>query len=367
MKLNIISKSKLTKSWLYNKIGYVSDTFFELSKSALSVTKKSKSVMIVARHHYCETWQLYPALSLKELKSLLDLQKQVSSGFSPIQQYFVNKEHDGFDVKTITFSSELNTLLPAETILIPETELFDLVNINRFICELETPAGVLFLAKTDTKTHSAYRKGMVNNVTTFKMSVGLSDTVEQKLFTEVDFLKLLKNGLLNLPIKKLLSLSSFKINLFIQPKSMHALYWAPLITALLFLISTNSYLIYKNNILENNLTAKGSIVDELLNFKQQQDQHSELIKLLNSEIKTHKAVLPSWDIVHQATIQGMEVHQFRKRDGKIILRGIADNASKVLAGVNKLPQVSSAVFDGAVRKSRGQDYFIIQLQLGRDL
>jgi len=363
VKLNIISKSKLTENWLFSRVGYVSEAFFELSKSALTETEKSKPVMIVSRQHYIETWQLYPALSLKELKSLLELQKQVNIGFSPIQQYFPNKEHDGFDVKTINFSSGLDSLLPPETMLIPETELFNLINERRFVYDIETPKGRLFFAKTDMKGHSAYMKGMINSVTTFKMSIGLPDEIESKFFNNTEFLKLLKSGLLAHSLHKIKNIISYKMRLFIKPKVLHSLYWAPLLTALCFVITTNSYLIYKNNQLENNLIVKGSTVDELLDFKQQQDQHSSLIELLNSEIKTHQAVLPDWDILYQATLEGMEVHQFRKREGKIILRGIADNASQVLTAINNLQQVSSAVFDGVVRKSRGRDYFIIQLQL----
>jgi len=70
-----------------------------------------------------------------------------------------------------------------------------------------------------------------------------------------------------------------------------------------------------------------------------------------------------WSIIYETIKHKMHVQQFRKREGSYIIRGLADDASKVLTAINNLPQVSSASFQGVVRKSRGRDSFIIQFKL----
>jgi hypothetical protein len=363
VKLNFLTQYKIAAQFLYQKVGYYAQRCYDLSGDSFTPCDTLKPILIIARQHYSEKWQTYPALSLKELKSILKLQKKVFENQRVIQQYVINNEQDGFDVKTVLFSESLTEVIEKNTILIPETELIETKEEERVIFHLDTPVGEVFWAKSNDRIHSVYRRGLLNSSDNFKMSIGYPNDVNVVSFDQVEYLNLLKNSLENIHIVQLLKITSFEFTNFVDIESLHRVYWIQIGIAFVFLLSTNGYFLYKNNSLDNQLLSYGEQVTELLEIKVKQDKASLFIDAINHEIKSVEKVHEHWNIIYEAVQQEMHIQQFRKRDDVYIIRGLADDASKVLAAVNGLPQVSSAVFQGAVRKSRRKDSFIIELRL----
>lgn len=360
---NFISKSKLMQKWFYQQVGYVGDTCFDISENQFIVDDSVKPVMIVARQYYTEFWKTYSSLSLQELKSILKLHRSASNQFNIIQQYYKNSEQDGFDVKTITFSDKLLSLIPSHTILLPETELIHNKENSNVIFQLDTPAGMLFTCKLSDKINSTYKKGLINSIPAFRMSIGIPEVTPLHYVDGTMFLAMLKKGLLEMPIHNLYLFTSFNFKKMVNPIVLHATYWSPLVTAIAFMIMTNIYFTYQNHQLDNKLAEYGDQVEELLEFKKEQDKINDFVSTIDNQIKQYPPVHAHWNIVYQAVKQGMHVQQFRKNENKYILRGLATDSSKVLAAINDLPEVTSATFDGVVRKSRGNDSFIIQFLL----
>lgn len=363
VKLNFLTQYKIAAQFLYQKVGYYAQNCYDLSGDSFTPCDTLKPILIIARQHYSEKWQTYPALSLKELKSILKLQNKVSENQRLIQQYVVNKEQDGFDVKTILFNKSLTDVIEKNTVLIPETELIETNGEERVVLQLETPVGEVFWAKSSDRIHSVYRRGLLNNSDNFKMSIGYPNDVNVIAFDKVEYLSVLKNSLENINILLLLKIISYEFTNFVDVALLHKFYWTQIGIAFIFLLSTNGYFLYKNNHLDNQLLSYGEQVTELLEVKVKQDKASIFIDAINHEIKSVEKVHEDWSIIYEAVQQKMHIQQFRKRDDVYIIRGLAGDASKVLTAVNDLPQVSSAVFQGTVRKSRGKDSFIIELRL----
>ena len=102
MNLSIISNYPQLLKRLTQHIGYLGDKCYQINNKQFSVTEKPKTLMIISRKHYQESWTTYSAVSLLELKKILRLQKAQNKESRCIQQYYSNNEADGFDVKTIT-------------------------------------------------------------------------------------------------------------------------------------------------------------------------------------------------------------------------------------------------------------------------
>jgi hypothetical protein len=363
VKLNFLTKYKIFNQYLYQNLGYFAQKCYELSGDKFTVTEAIKPILIVARQHYSEQWQTYSSLSLKELKSILDFQRKSATDIRVVQQYIVNKEQDGFDVKVIEFNEKFIKSIPLNTLLIPETELINNQIDERSVCQLVTPIGELFWAKSTDKVHSVYRQGLLNSPDAFKMSIGYPAETKVAVFEQEQYLNLLKNSLLHINILQLLKISSFEFTQQFDVKALHKVYWAPLITGLVFLLSTNGYFLYKQDMLERQLLSYGDQVTELLQAKVKQDENTIFIDAINKEVHSIPLVHDNWAIVYQAIKSNMHVQRFAKQDDGYVLRGLADDASKVLTTINNLPQVSSAGFQGVVRKSRKKDSFIIKLEL----
>jgi len=255
VKLKLLSKYKVAVQFLYQNVGYYAQQCYDLSGDDFCHCDTLKPVLIVARQHYSEKWQTYPALSLKELKNILKLQKSSSANERVIQQYVTNKEQDGFDVKTIHFSTQLLSSITSNTILIPETELIESKVDERAIYHLKTPIGEVFWAKSTDRIHSVYRQGLLNSVDSFKMSIGYPSDVHVAMFEQKEYLGLLKSSLININLAQLIKIVSFELTNSIDIKTLHKVYWAPIATALVFLLITNGYFLYKNNQLEQQLLA----------------------------------------------------------------------------------------------------------------
>jgi hypothetical protein len=366
VKLKNLTKFAIAQQYLYKKVGYFAEKCYDITGNLFTLTDDEKVILIVARKHYSEEWQTYPALSAKELKAILALQVSSNNESRLIHQYFVNKDQDGFDVKTISFSKELIDNINDNTVLIPETELLATVNNERVAYHLITPSGELFWAKSQNQIYSVYRQGLLSNSESFKMSIGYPSEINVEQLDQSQYLELLKYSLNNTPIPRLVNISSFSFTNTFDFKVLHSLYWGPAITATVFVLLVNGYYLYKNSSLEEQLLTYDTEINQLLSMKVEQDRSSAFLDVINKELASYELVHGDWSIAYEASKQNMHIQQFRKRDDNWTMRGKSDDASKVLAAINVLPEVSSAVFRGPVRKSRGKDAFVIELQMAKE-
>lgn len=378
VKLKFLTKHPKLSQLLLNQIGYFGDALYnfksdspsnassmaiEQDKLQLVKTDKPNKIIIVARFHYREKWQTYPAINLNELKSILKLQQQ-GLGFKSIQRVIENKEQDGFDVKTITFKETLTPIFTENVVLIPETELFldRFRSKDRLIAELNTPNGTLYWSYSSNKINSAYQKGLLNNINSFVQSVGLpiDNTIEK--VSEEGFPTLLIELINNTPINRLVDIASINLTKFSNTRQLHLLYLGPLTVATLFLILSNGYFYLDKSLLKSDIESTQKSTYELLAKKQKIDKIEQNINIINQEFKEIEKTHELWFLISVAISQNMEVTQFERSDKGIVIKGRADKATDILTEFNKTPGVSGATFVGTVNTSRGKDLFSILMQ-----
>lgn len=363
MNLSIISNYPQLLKRLTQHIGYLGDKCYQINNKQFSVTEKPKTLMIISRKHYQESWTTYSAVSLLELKKILRLQKAQNKESRCIQQYYSNNEADGFDVKTITFSSNINNSLPDKVVLIPETELLTATNTEKVVHDVQTPQGKLFCAKSNNKVLSAYESKLLKSNQSFMLSVGYSSESKIISFSQEEYAEHLLTALFTIELANLIKIIAIKLDIITHPLQFHKLYWGPVLTALLFVLIGNGYFYLKNESINSQLASYDEAVNELLLMQTKQEQSTAFIDIAQNELKRIKPQLEAWEIVYNAVSSGMHVQQFRKSDKQYMLRGKATDASEILAVMNKLPMVKNASFDGAVRKVRNTDSFIIRFEL----
>lgn len=331
-----------------------------------AIESSKAKVVIVAKTHYRQSWQSYTSVSKKELQQILSLQKSNENSAATIFQVVPNIAIDGFEVKKTTFDKTLLSELGEQRLLIPETELLSLQedqidNNQAWLSSLETPAGTLFVSCFADKNASSYAKGLISNIDAFKLSSGLPGEITPIYIDKQSYASFLFNCFTQKKIDQLYRKIALNVKAWFKTKDLHLLYWAPLLTASVFYLFTNSYLWLQSYNIESELKEQGSEVRQLLNNKVKQDQQSQLLNLLNKEFSKTTTVHEHWSLVYQLVESGMVINRLSFAENLISVRGMAPNASKVLTEIAKNPSVKSAGFKGAVRKSKGQDTFILEL------
>ncbi|MCK8132673.1 hypothetical protein [Pseudoalteromonas sp. 2CM28B] len=359
---NLIQQLK-SKDWLNHHVAYFHETLFSLTDNSFSEIQNTPKIIIVARQYYTESWQTYPSISLKELKELLKLQNSNKQNKITKTNYTKNEQQEGFDVKTIEFNEFISTRF-SQSFLIPETDLIAHSYERESIAmELNTPAGVLFYAQAEGKAHSTYKRGLVSSLDIFSLSVGLSDNAKRVQLESSQYSKALLSTLKNYPLSKLNKLISSDFTKSVNLNMLHAIYWAPMITATLFILIMNGYFMLQHNTLEEKLSAKNQQISTLLAKQKHIDETNRYVSDVSNELTSVPRVLSHFQIAYEAINAGMEIQQFKGGANEIMIRGFANSASTVLSAISELPELSSAQFNGPVRKSGKRDYFVMTLKL----
>lgn len=362
MKITQLTKQSLLNNQLKNSLGYLAKGAIE---PIYSDCKKFKPFFIVvARKHYSITRKSYPALNMTELKALLKINQQEFSNVKPLVDIKVNKEIDGFDVTTIVFDQQCAELATGSKVLIPETAILSKQNTTeKQLFELNTPQGLLFFSRSGTSTHSAYCKGLIQNITAYKHSIGLGDNVEPTVVEQHEYFAFLAEQFNTLTIADLAKISVFNYQHKVKSTQLHALYWAPLMSVTLYFAVMTGWQWLSINSSQQAIANQTDNANQLLSQKQQLDNLNTQVAMFNQQIMQTPLVLSDWDIVHSALSTGMSIDRFSSRQGVITLSGESKNANKTIAEIAKLPQVNSAVFRSGVRKNRGTERFEIEITL----
>ena len=297
------------------------------------------------------------------------MQKSNENSASTTFQVVTNSAIDGYEVKKTTFDAQLLKQLGEQRLLIPETEIFSLekeqqggfTNNQAWLACLETPAGTLFASCFSEKQTSSYAKGLISNIEAFKLSSGLPGDISPAYINKQNYATFLFSCLSQKKINQLYPKVAFNAKKWFKAQDLHLLYWAPLITATAFYLLTNSYLWVQKYTIENNLADQSSEISQLLDSKYQQDKQSQLLNLLNTEFSKTKTVHEHWSLVYQLVESGMLIKRLSFADNLLSVRGSALNASQVLTDITKNSAVKSAIFQGAVNKSKGKESFTLEL------
>lgn len=364
MKLSIVRKFPKLANWLSNQVGYFGDQFFQINEDGFAPSASEPRLAIVSRKHYKESWKSYPSISHTELSNILNLQTPADSDTRFIHKITESIDKDGFDVKTIEFSNTVNSKVSPQIVLLPETELLAVrESKNREILDIKTPIAELFCAMSNGKSQSAFKNNLLKDVHAFKLSIGYPDSTNIKSLNQSDYAKYLLDSLLECDFKNLIKVVSVNVRSLLDTRRLHMLYWGPVLSALIFVLATNTYYYIQNQNLNAQLESYDSTVNELLQMQRTQNESQAFIDIVSQEFEQIRPAHKNWNVVYQVVSAGMHVQQFRKRDSRYLLRGNADDASNILSVLNELPNVSNASFEGVVRKSRGKDSFVIQFEI----
>jgi hypothetical protein len=368
--LALLLKQPLLKKHLIKQVSYYADGCYVFKKNHALDTSAEKviaeqyqfqavdscraKVVIVAKAHYQQLWQSYSAVSKKELQQILALQKSTENLAFTTFQIIENVSIDGFEVKKTIFDTEVVRVLGEQKLLIPETELFTFKaqvknngsNKQAWLASFITPTGTLFASFFSGKKLSAYAKGLINNIETFKLSTGLPKDVVSHQISKEHYPTFLFNSFTTKKIEFLYRNCAFNKKAWFNSKELHLLYWAPLLTALMFYILANSYLWLQTYNIKTQLAEQGNEISQLLSTKQQQDKQSKLLASLNNEFSKTATVHWHWSLIYQLVESGMLIERFSFRENTLSIRGQAQNASKVLADISNIPHVISASLRG---------------------
>jgi hypothetical protein len=276
-----------------------------------------------------------------------------------IFQLFANKSIDGFDLKTTVFSEQLLNKLGIKKILIPETELYYSQSLKPYVLQVDTPKGVLFSGGHCQQSISSYAQGLLRDVATYKLSIGIPAEVKSKVIEKQDLAGFLLSQLHDKPIAKIISQLAYKPWSWLDFKQLHYLYLAPLTTAVVFYIVTNSYFFLYNHYLESELAAQSEKISTVLGNKSNYDKQRALLVQLSTELNARNAVHYHWHIIEQLFDEGMTITRISLKKNILLIRGKADKASRVLEAMTTNKYLQNISFQGQVRKSRDQDLFTL--------
>jgi hypothetical protein len=364
---------------LKNNICYLDDGLYGVeTNKELSITEqvptyqiskldKPKVFLIVSKKHYVEEKNTYSAISLKELKQILKLQLDKSSALKPIQRIVVNKEQDGFDVQTFKFKATVEENISANAVIFPETELLThfFSDSKKSVAEVSTPSGILFWAHSNGRTHSAYQKGLLRNVTNFLQSIGLPEQSAVNKISKDSYIPLLFDLLESTSIDKLYSAMSVNIGGTFDKDRLHHLYFGPLIVATLFSLSLNAYFYIEKLSITSEIEENAAETLSLMSKKREISTIENTLDSVNNTFKKIESTHEIWNLVYKVINDGMEISRFKRTNKGIELTGRADKASFIINELNKAPEVHQAAFKGDIRKSRGMDSFTILLELNK--
>lgn len=360
----IIKRLKL-EGWLSKQIGYYSEKLYLFVNEELVEARKSVNIpkiIIVAKCHYQESKRVFPSVSRKELDKIVNLKKNVAVELGIKYQIYRNEKVDGFDVRTVKLNSKLISVLGEDKIYIPETDLLT-ISSNKNLIEVETPAGLLFCANQNDVVKSSYAKGIVENIETYKLSVGLPSDSEAKKVDSLTFPKYLLSALYSSSVAKLTRVSMYNVANWFNMKHLHLLYWGPLLTALLVYLGGNGYYFWLNESVENSIKQGELAVTKLLSKKRKLDSNKKILTTYSSEFNNQKLIHSHWNIIEQLLESGMQISRILYKENLLTIRGSAEKASNILSIISDYPMVKSASFQGSVRKSIGKDSFVLNIEV----
>jgi len=357
--LSVFCTNRKINSWFKKNINYHCHGRYRLGEDGFSkTTSDDAKIIIVAKPHYQESSETIASISKKELNQIIELRKK-SQQFA-ILQYSKNDSVDGYDLKTIVIEEQVkNSYLGRRVVFIPESALF--YDKGPFLYSIESIGGTLFSGGQGGETKLAFAKGLLNSAEYFSMSIGLPSDTKCIQMSQKEYASFLFSSLMSKELPELRNAVFYDVSDWLDANKLHVLYWAPLVVCFAFLLMTNSYLYFSNKKMNNELANGSSEVSELLSIKREIDKKAQLITSIGGEFTDRTLTHQNWDVIYSLVENGAVLTRIAYQEKSLIIRGNVNSASDMLASISKHSLVQSAAFEGAVRKSRGRDAFVLKI------
>lgn len=355
--------TKLKYQYINKFVFYYSDHSFHLNDTGLTRVEPSRlsKVMILARHHYIERVITLPITLTKDVKAAIEFEVE------PLRDefYIFQKILSCNNGKTNVIIWQVpKSIVPAGVMLVlPESYLLSFViEVNQICLYKSAPTTKeVKLVKTADKISST--SSQMHSLDIFAQAIGVS-TKDVIYLDEKQFLS---------SLLKAIQLSSTQLLTgFWLKETKESIDWQSLLKPFALPVSTFFivYMILSSIFVSFRLSEVTDVIDEQ---KQEIDSVLTLqrdIQDLQADIVQYKTLTadspPAWDmwqILAPLYHQGVSFKFIRFNGEQVFFSASAESASKVLEQLLNVETIISPQFSTAVRKSGGQESFIIKFTL----
>ncbi|MFC3033086.1 hypothetical protein ACFOEE_11185 [Pseudoalteromonas fenneropenaei] len=355
----MISITRVLSSWwkrhLPSFVSYYHEHPYKFDKGELVQSDKVGVICIVSKKFCKVSRKHYHSVSPSEIRSIVKIQKKnignlVHVKICPLQV------DDEFEVITTEFLID-EAYSNRFCIYLAEDALFSRV-LKAKLLSLHTPAGQLFIARSVSK--SAYKGGLIQSLEQFSHSVGVAfiDAIEVQ---PSKFPEFLLSAIFKLNIKDIAKEGFIKTRISTSPIQNHSLIIAPIVA---FTLGVGVYclsLFWQLESVKATLMNSTSIANKIIQHKAELDTKTDMVNDVSKLLMEQRLTYPHWQLIELALSRGTMMNYFRFENDVFKLDGVVEDANALLEEFNNHPLVSSAVFDGAVRKNNNLDNFVIQV------
>lgn len=368
---NSIKKLKLPywfKQLMCKAVGYFNGDLYRFvlnSTNDLTLVIDQKSttplITIFSRAYYNESAKSYPVESNSELKKLLSLEY----GTSKNTFYHVWGGDTGQNQVNIW---QFSSTVPDSFIKLPESLLLSqLLNdsdviLSEVFCASDS---LLYVARNQKLIHSSFQTPIINSATRFSMAAGLPMIENEILFTKGEQSQQLANGLMKVSPNILASFIK-KIDGNNSLSLLKKILLPVVAASAVYLLTTSTFLLYKQNTLQSQLSDKSEQVSFALQQQQIFDDNMVRYQALKQFTNTQTIRSALW-VLMSDVFSTAKVTNIRIVDNRYVIRGTVDKATELLEQISNHLSVKNAKFDFPTRKGRGVEVFVISFELSNQL
>lgn len=337
------------------------------SLAAADAGARPGRIIIVSRAHYQEFVQHYPVTRLSELKQILQSEFQQHAQVL----HFIGPEREQRrSVCSMVFSADIASQFSHHCVLVPETLLLwqaaqksgpaassQVVKAQAYAGYFLYCAGLTPLSQRINAFCPDYHSFMLNN--------GIADTVSCSELVDDNYAARLVDALRHaLPrLGKLSLVNRPALQLSALPLKAMAITVSVLTLAYIGAIAGYYQLALSSQ--QQKIARLGSEVNQLLDT-QQQLQNTDNAALTLAQLRSEKQYSAHiWQLILPLLQQNssLALQNLATDNGRIVLRGQAEQATAVLTAIQASALVQEARFDASVRRQRDKDIFVISLIL----
>lgn len=376
--------SHLLETILASQGGYLADSLYAFKRTKenefeLQPTQDEKTAklrwLILSREHYFETSKEYPIANKNDLKQALQFDDDKAPFEGVTLQHIERINEQSHRVTFWVINPKvLDSLNVLPWLILPESfVLAKALNKNTNLATIECINKTLFISKTGQGIFSGIQSAQTPNVECFAFSTGSPinvDNDQHLLASAKDFVGLLVTGLKSL---SLANIKGFVVNL--NDINWQGYPWkqTAIITTIVltfYLMLSSGWLVIKQELLDQQLTAQKMQVNQALSLQKNYQQQLQWQKVLVDPLADVFPYWNTWPIVLEAVSVGATFTAVHYKNEKVNIHGTANQSIKatdVLAKLSKNTDVISPSFSKPVRKYRGNENFAISFSFAKPL
>ena len=369
---------KKVKAFASNHIGYFADKVYDFSLSDEAVPNKliessgyQKRIMIVGREHYHESVRDYPVGNVKDLKSILASQINVSP-YESYEFFLVDRLSD--DSHRVTSWHIKHTSIESLTyrpwILVPESVCVSIINGTPGLTKIARPSGSLTVGVGNnglvSYLNSEEGDASKSAHSDFLAQLYAESSSQPKSLSANESTKILWDGVLKV-------LSSFPLR-FMLPfdHSVSTYPWmkAFKLSGLIFgcyLFASSGFLMAVDFWSDSQLDKIESQAADAVETRRELRARHELLGKMNNIVGSLQPNWISWEIFLDLKKSSAQFSSLSFSNGQLDLTGTAPRATDILVLLTDDRRVKHAEFNSAVRKVRNREQFAISAELDYSL